>query len=305
MLGVSMVLGASGCGPVADDDGVAQESGDTPASTTMAASSGGSSTSTGAATETGTSSSGVSTDESGVDDSDDSPGSFYAGAPDTNPIDECSTYQQDCPLDEKCMPWASDGGNSWLGTRCSPVSENPDELGEPCLVEGSAVSGIDSCGPGLLCTGVDERTNEGTCVAMCGGTSNNPMCDGANDVCVQLPYVGLCAPTCDPMMQDCPQDQGCFPQGDEFVCFPSAAPESAPGDPCDVANGCAPGQLCVAAEGLSNCAATGCCSEICANDDPGASAACTAMDPAHVCTPWFSMPPVGLENVGVCSLPEN
>ena len=73
----------------------------------------------------------------------------------------CSTFAQDCPPGFKCMPWASDGGNSWNATRCVPIAPDPNAPGEPCTVEGSGVSGLDDCDGTSMCWDVDPDTLEG------------------------------------------------------------------------------------------------------------------------------------------------
>jgi Ca-activated chloride channel family protein len=56
------------------------------------------------------------------------------------------------------------------------VDPNPHEAGEACTVEGSGVSGVDSCDVGVLCYDVDDDLLEGTCVAMCSGSEKSPVC---------------------------------------------------------------------------------------------------------------------------------
>ena len=79
----------------------------------------------------------------------------------------CSTFAQDCPPGFKCMPWASDGGNSWNATRCVPIAPDPNAPGEPCTVEGSGVSGLDDCDGISMCWEVDPDAVEGHCVSIC------------------------------------------------------------------------------------------------------------------------------------------
>src|SRR5262249_37235710 len=53
----------------------------------------------------------------------------------------CDPWAQDCLRGDKCMPWANDGSNRWNDVRCSPAGSG--QLGDPCTVEGSSVSGLD------------------------------------------------------------------------------------------------------------------------------------------------------------------
>src|SRR5689334_19955710 len=75
----------------------------------------------------------------------DDDGSVFLPAPDLGSGVECDVWIDDCPVGTKCMPWANDGGNSWNATRCTPLAEDPNGIGEPCTVEGSPVTGIDDC----------------------------------------------------------------------------------------------------------------------------------------------------------------
>jgi len=53
---------------------------------------------------------------------------------------ECDVWSQDCPSGEKCMPWVSDGGSSWNATRCTSLTNDPNQPGDPCTVEGNGPS---------------------------------------------------------------------------------------------------------------------------------------------------------------------
>ena len=213
-LGVMLV----GCGPTgAGDDGDTTGSNDTSASepvTMTVADDDGPVTSPGTnnttspsttdATTVGTSVTGAestSTSEGDDDVVDDNGCAFYGGCPfdGGNTNLECDVWAQDCPADEKCMPWANDGGPRWNATRCSPLDPASDQPGDPCLVEGSAVSGIDTCVISSMCWDVDPDTNAGTCVAFCGGSEANPICDeGLTCMSGYLGTVNVCVPTCDP-----------------------------------------------------------------------------------------------------------
>lgn len=313
MLGLSMALGSVGCVTdlLGDDEPPGSDPTDTgrPMLTTTATSASDGTTSTsGPQTTTGVWTGHDSTSEdSGVDDNADNGCSFYAGcAPDGGgqPF-ECDLFEQDCPEGEKCMPWASTDG-SWDATRCTPVADAPAQLAEPCTVEGSATSGIDDCGPGLMCFEVDPKTNEGTCEDLCTGTPSDPMCQEPGDACLVSNggALVLCLPACNPVMQDCGPGQGCFPNQDRFFCTPSAGPAAAHGDPCSFVNECAAGQLCLDGLAFSACESSTCCSTACALDDPDADLACAALDPGQSCQPWYEegAAPAGYENVGVCSL---
>jgi hypothetical protein len=231
--------------------------------------------------------------------------SGFISDPDGNSVSiECSVWDQDCPEGEKCMPWANDGGNSWNATRCSPVSPDPGQPGDPCTVEGSGVSGVDDCDVATMCWGVDPETNMGTCVAFCMCSENNPVCDDPTTAC-SIANEGtliLCLPTGDPLLQNCMDGECCWGIDDDFVCAPDAGGEmGAYGDPCEFLNVCDPGLFCANPDVVPGCASAGCCSEFCDLND----AAFMCSLPGQECTPWFEMgtAPPDLEHVGACALP--
>jgi len=211
---------------------------------------------------------------------------------------ECSQWDQDCPRGEKCVPWANNGGSVWNGTRCSPVAEDPAAVGEPCTVEGNAVSGVDNCDFGSMCFYVDSDTLEGTCVEQCTGSPENPECPEAHS-CQQNANGDLlvCLPWCNPLADDCDPGFKCLAfSGSAFTCVPSAD-ESGPGEACEFSNSCAPGLTCLDGEAVG-CDDVQCCTAFC---DLTAGERNPACDLDQVCTPWFEAdPPEGYENLGVC-----
>ena len=220
---------------------------------------------------------------------------------------ECDLFAQDCPEGEKCMPWANDGGTAWNATRCSPISDNPGQAGDMCTVEGSGVSGIDDCDIGSMCWDVDPETNMGTCVALCTGDEADPICEDPDTACaiVNEGAIVLCLPSCDPLLQDCPDGQACYPINDDFLCVPDASGEMGVyGDPCEFINACDPGLMCLGAAAVPDCTGSqGCCSEVCDTSDPSGDAQCSGADQA--CEPWYEegAAPPGYEDVGACALP--
>lgn len=228
---------------------------------------------------------------------------------------ECSVWNQDCPENEKCMPWANDGGNSWNATKCTPLDPNAAQPGDSCTVEGSGVSGVDDCAKASMCWDVDPETNTGVCVAFCSGSEAEPFCDDPEAKCtiVNDGTLILCIPTCDPVIQDCEAkgfdaDTGCIPSDDQFVCvFVAAGPDEGNyGDPCEFANVCQPGLFCANAAGVPNCqGAQGCCSEFCDFSDPNATMGCAGFAGGQECLAWYAEgeAPPGLEDVGACATP--
>jgi hypothetical protein len=218
---------------------------------------------------------------------------------------ECDTFQQDCPPGEKCTSYANDGGGSWNAHKCTSVAPDPDQVGEPCTVEGGSTTGVDSCDLGSMCWFVDENTLMGTCVAFCTGSPNAPICP-ADTSCINSNdgELALCLPTCDPLLQDCAQGL-CIGNstGNNFVCvFDGSGAEGQLFDPCQFLNACDPGLACLNPEAASECDPNepGCCLPFCdLSLPPGCPGA------MQVCTPWFGMdvPPPEYMNVGFCSVP--
>lgn len=221
---------------------------------------------------------------------------------------ECSVWDQDCAEGEKCAPWANDGGAAWNATRCVPVDANPAQPGDPCSVEGSGVSGIDTCDVSSMCWDVDGETNEGTCIAFCTGSENAPVCDDPTTSCsiANDGVLTLCLPTCDPLTQNCAEGQACYPIDNSFVCAPDASGEDqgADNDPCEFINACDMGNICVNPAIVQGCPAGsgGCCQNVC---DLSADPADQGCDTMETCEPWFEegMVTPGFEDVGVCALP--
>lgn len=208
----------------------------------------------------------------------------------------CDVWAQDCPDGERCMPWANDGGIHWNSVRCSPDAPSAD-IGDPCTVEGSAVSSFDNCPLGSMCLFVEPSTNLGTCVANCSGSEADPVCADPNDVC-QIAFDGVminCLPTCNPLLQNCGQG-GCYhDDAGTFACGPTIGNGLLPGEPCGAPWDCLPGSTCIDGDVLFDCDGEDCCTSFCDLDAPS----CTD---GSVCTPWHDegQAPPGLELVGLC-----
>jgi hypothetical protein len=131
----------------------------------------------------------------------------------------------------------------------------------------------------------------------------NPSCDpGFSCAIVNDGVLILCLPGCDPLLQDCDGDDLCLPLGESFGCVLVASGEEGQyGDPCEYANACDPGLVCLNPEYVPDCQAGGCCSPFCdtseANECPGQG---------QDCIPWWEegMAPPGYETVGVCGIPQ-
>ena len=301
-----------GCGPAVvlpgdESSGGATSEGDTSTSVGTSTTSPGSTTVPPPGTTASPTSGEESSSSSGGESSSITCGFLGCSETDGLPPFECSTWDQDCPEGEKCMPWANDGGNAWNATRCSPVVPDPNAPGEPCMVEGSGVSGIDDCDATSMCFNVDPETNQGTCHAFCTGSETNPMCAGECEVC---PISGdgvlaICIPTCDPFAADCPAGSACYlAYDDSFLCVPDASGESgAPGDTCEFVNACDGGTMCLDAGWLPECEGNNCCSPFCTVGDP---TPCAVL-PGTECVPVYEDgqgPECSPPDVGVCAVPQ-
>lgn len=307
-LALALTLGVAACGPGVEPEQTegsgTSSSGDpttTPPGTTM--------TTVGTTpmmtSDDGSATTSIDSTTAEADTTDDGAGSFYALRPDGGGLpNECDTFAQDCPPGEKCMPFANDGGNTWNALRCVPIDDDPDAPGEPCTVEGSAVSGIDSCALGAMCFDVDPETNAGTCVAMCTGSVADPQCAAADQACAITNdgVLTLCFDACDPLNPACGPDEGCYPVNDDFFCLQTVAMPGAQGQPCGDLNSCDPGLACLESTAVLDCAAGACCTEFC---DTAAGVPCPGADQGVTCQPWYERgaAPPGFETVGVCVLP--
>ncbi|MEM6995119.1 MAG: ribulose phosphate epimerase [Myxococcota bacterium] len=250
-------------------------------------------------------------DGPGESEGDDTAGdtmSFISNPDGGGPINECDQWVQDCPAGEKCLPWANDGGSSWNATKCAEIPDAPGQTGDECSVEGSGVSGEDDCDLGNMCYYVDPETNIGSCVALCFGSPEAPLCDPGFACSISNNGVlTLCRAECDPLLQDC-ENAACLPAAgsNTFVCIVDASGEAgAAGDPCEFLNACDPGHACIGAEAVGpDCTDTdSCCTQFCDNTAADPDSVCTLQ--GNVCIDWFEEgeAPPDVEHVGYCGVP--
>ena len=216
----------------------------------------------------------------------------------------CDVWKQNCPAGQKCVPYGDGGGGTWNDTKCVDITGD-GAVGDPCTAVGGGVSGIDDCALGILCWDVDER-GHGTCVAMCSGSPDAPTCPPKSSCWITSDGIlNLCIPVCDPLLQDCPGGDLCLPTGDDFICVEDASgDEGQTNDPCEFANACDPGLVCLnTASASAACQQDlqGCCQPFC--EFPGSP----CPNPDQQCLQWYDpmMPiPPGNEDVGVCAIPQ-
>jgi hypothetical protein len=226
----------------------------------------------------------------------------------TQPMQECNGLKQ---LDPECRPGQKCTIDNDLGaTHCVDIVSDPKGLYEPCTMQGDALSGLDDCDLGMLCWDIGER-GQGICHGLCDGDSDQAcICvdPWARPAFCQECAVGICFPNCDPLLQDCVGDDICIPFSNgtaDFTCVLDASgDEGQANDPCEFANACDQGLVCLpTAEASSACAqdSQSCCQPFCETTQMS-----PCPNPDQACVPWFppmSETPPGLENLGICKLP--
>jgi hypothetical protein len=222
---------------------------------------------------------------------------------------ECSIWDQDCAEGEKCAPWSVEADLIPDEVRCCPEDANAVQPGDECVVEDYLGSCLDNCELGSMCLDFDGD-GMGTCQKFCGGSAENPTCEADQECFIYFAGVPFCFDKCDPLLQDCPAGQGCYPDeeapgGTGFLCMPTIG-SSLAGDLCWLLSGCAPGLLCVTPEFVPGCNENfGCCTPLC--DVEEAPDPCPDVDPALACVSWYvggqEPPDVSYQNVGACVIP--
>ncbi len=253
-------------------------------------------------TSGGDTSSSTSSSGSVFDDgSDDGPGGG-----------ECNYFEQDCNEGEKCAPWSELADLIPDEARCCPIAEPVVENGDICSLNGHLGSCIDNCVEGTICLDIDGD-GEGVCQQLCGGTAENPACEPDEECFVYYGGVPLCFSTCDPLLQDCPSDKGCYPDaiaegGTGWLCMPTIG-DNQLGDYCWLLAGCNPGMICATPPLLPNCFGdaddAGCCTDVCdVSEEPDS---CKDIHPDLECIAWYNEgqqpPSSSLADVGACVLP--
>lgn len=209
----------------------------------------------------------------------------------------CDIFAQDCPEGQKCNPYAQ-GGNTWNADGCFGAGDGA--IGDECIVEGSGTSGVDSCAVGGMCWNVDPESNTGVCIEVCSGSADAPACVTVGTSCAIANdgVLAVCVADCDPLLQDCPDSEGCYGFDDGFSCFPDGSQEQgAYLDVCSYYNACDPGLICVAESAVAGCLESSCCTPYCDVDVP------VCPETSAGCVPYYpdGGAPAGLESLGFCS----
>lgn len=266
----------------------------------------GTSTTTGATTTATTSTGGAGASSSGADTT---AAAASSGGGDGTIDAQCSIWDQDCPAGEKCAPWSAEPDLVPDEIRCCPEVAQGREPGETCVIQDYLGSCLDDCVKGSMCLDFDGD-GMGTCQKYCQGSAEIPACELDQGCLIYFAGVPFCFDTCDPLLQDCPEGDGCYPDeeqngGTGFLCLPTIG-AGAVGDLCFLLSGCAPGLFCVTPEFFPDCNENfGCCTPMCdITDSPDP---CPTIDPRLACVSWYSggqMPPdIDYADVGVCVIP--
>jgi hypothetical protein len=215
---------------------------------------------------------------------------------DLPPISECDIFMQNCPLGEKCVPYAANGG-SWDADKCVPVLGN-GMVGEACMY-GGIVEATDDCDETSACWDVMDVNGEaiGTCAAFCMGTSDAPICPVGTSCLQGNDSLAFCVEGCNPLTQECPNGEACFWATDAFNCIFTT--EDVPtGQPCGYINDCAEGNSCITGSLVPNCLGAACCASFC-DLDCGLG---LCPQPGTECVPFFEngQAPIGSADIGVC-----
>ena len=222
---------------------------------------------------------------------------------------ECSIWLQDCDKGEKCTPWSAEADLIPDEVRCCPENANSVQPGDECVVDGYLGSCVDNCALGSMCLDFDGDSM-GTCQKYCTGSAGQPMCEADEGCLIYFAGVPFCFDLCDPLVQDCPEGQGCYPDeeapgGTGFLCLPTIGASPA-GGLCWLLSGCAPGLICVTPDFIPGCNENfGCCTPLC--DVTEAPDTCPAVDSSLACVSWYiggqTPPDAAYQNVGACIIP--
>ncbi|MFV8756324.1 ribulose phosphate epimerase [Nannocystaceae bacterium ST9] len=246
----------------------------------------------------GTDGTDTNTTSAGTDDATDE-GLSFVPEDDFANVSECDPFAQDCPDGEKCVPYASDGGNVWNANKCVQVTGD-GAVGDTCTW-GGIVEATDDCGTDSICWDVMDVDGQalGVCTEYCAGTADDPVCPPQTScIIINEGSINLCITNCDPLLQDCGAGLACFWANTAFSCIFTAG-DIPTGEPCGFINDCAAGNLCADAATLPACNGSACCTPYCDLVDPTCTVAGTE------CTSFFEegMAPPGYEDVGVCVIP--
>ena len=187
----------------------------------------------------------------------------------------------------------SDSGNEDPATSVAPESSGPSSATDPSgESSGMITSSTGTTTEGESSEGESTKgTADSTGDASSGGSSG-----GSTDTGGETGVLD----GCDPVAQNCPDGQACYPFMAEFDCY-GISEAGAQGDACAFVDVCDAGLFCASAEIVEGCMDdVGCCTAFCDLSNP--VDACQDISPMMFCFPWYAEgdAPRGLESVGAC-----
>ncbi len=192
----------------------------------------------------------------------------------------------------------STSGNEDPSTSVDPESSGPSSATDPTGdSSGTTTSSTGTTTEGESSEGSSSGSTTEADSSSTGDASSEGSSGGSTDTGGETGVVD----GCDPLAQNCPDGQACYPFMAEFDCY-GISEAGAQGDGCGFVDVCDAGLFCAAAAIVDGCMdAVGCCSAFCDISDP--MDACQDISPAMFCIPWYAEgdAPPGLELVGACA----
>lgn len=204
------------------------------------------------------------------------------------PDETCELLPDNCGEGFRCLPYDSTGNFLPDDFGCF---EAPRVLSlSDCLGDCGPFGGFDACALDQLCEPLPFGESE--CVQMCRAQTGCSVGQCETDL---LPgnSIGLCRTPCDPVEQDCPDNQMCIVDGDGLSCVAEGQQEE--GAPCAFLDDCMEGLFCTPESAQPDCEEAPCCAPLC----DVSSETCPGE------TECISLFPGSLVNtdVGVCRVP--
>ncbi|HLT39842.1 MAG TPA: hypothetical protein VK034_26350, partial [Enhygromyxa sp.] len=230
-------------------------------------------------------------DEAETNESDDT-----WGIPPDVTNEPCEPLAQDCYPTHKCVPYSTQPNSPLFdANKCMPIIGDK-QWGEPCTLS-SFQEAQDECDGQGFCWNLKWMQGQlhGTCVPFCFGTPQNLVCP-LGWGCMFSGAVALCGHKCDPLLQDCSGEQGCYWNGQNFQCASISNPGMGSQQSCDEVNECLPGLGCVDKALVPGCVGPddSCCTPWCSLQAPDCP-------DSLECVPFFDGEvPDLLADVGVC-----
>jgi hypothetical protein len=206
------------------------------------------------------------------------------------------------------MPWSENADGTPDSTKCCSLVPNPKVPGDECTVQDYDGSCLDDCEAGSVCTVDRFNTLEGICTELCDpdelDCGPDAVCKPFFEMIEDAAIVPLCMPKCDPLAQDCDQQNRpgwvCLPDAivqTQFMCTPPPPiTQKDFGESCTLANECKPGLFCAPDAIVDGCQSESgfCCTFFCdLTEDPD------PCPPPHDCTD-FDSPYPEWDDVGAC-----